>query len=445
MIRSAVARSAVARRAVARRVVAPQRLGMRWAGGTRFRPLFFAAALLLASATAGATPHRDAAARGASPRRDAAEETRALWVVRYSLTSPGRVDRVVEIATQINVNTLLVQVRGRGDAYYRSDLAPRAEEIEAAPPGFDPLMRLIERAHAQGLEVQAWINVYLVWSAGSLPRSALHVVNAHPEWISVRANGQRLVEMVPEEFEEERLEGMYLAPGNPEVRRHLRDLVREIVTRYPVDGIHLDYVRYPEPDVGYDSATRTAFMREFGVDPAQLEAPDSTFLAVVGADAIPDLRARWMQWKREQVTALVRDIRNDLDLINPKLKLTAAVIADQTAALNRYLQEWPTWLRDGIIDAAIPMCYSQSTTTVVRQVAAARSIPTERHLYAGIAIYNEGARDAADKIRRARDLGVDGIALFSYDALIGRAGYARAITTWAFRGPAAPKRMEWRQ
>ena len=101
-------------------------------------------------------------------------------------------------------------------------IAPRAEEIEAAPREFDPLMRLVERAHAQGLEVQAWINVYLVWSAGSPPRSALHVVNAHPDWISVRANGQRLVEMVPEEFQEERLEGMYLALGNPDVRRHLQ-------------------------------------------------------------------------------------------------------------------------------------------------------------------------------------------------------------------------------
>ncbi len=376
----------------------------------------------------------------------AQDETRAVWVVRYSLTSIGGVDRVVEVATQMNLNTLLVQVRGRGDAYYPSELAPRAEELGSMPRDYDPLTRMIERAHAQGLEVQAWINVYLVWSAGRLPSSALHVVNAHPDWIAVRADGRKLVEMVPEEFQEEQVEGMYLAPGNPEVRRHLRDVVREIVTHYHVDGIHLDYVRNPEPDVGFDPGTRTAFMREFAVDPAAFAAtPDSVLLARVGDEGIVDLRSRWMQWQRDQVTAFVRDVRNDLDLINPRLKLTAAVIADQTAALNRYLQDWPRWLREGLIDAAIPMAYSPNTSTVVRQLAAARAISTERHLYAGIAIYNEGARDAADKIRRARSMGYDGIALFSFDGLAARTGYARALKTWSYREPVEAKKMEWRE
>jgi uncharacterized lipoprotein YddW (UPF0748 family) len=375
----------------------------------------------------------------------AQDETRAVWVVRYSLNSIGSVDRVVEIANQMNLNTLLVQIRGRGDAYYQSDLAPRAEQFEGKPREYDPFTRMIERAHAQGLEVQAWINVYLVWSAGNPPRSQLHVVNAHPDWIAVRSDGRKLVEMVPEEFQEEKVEGMYLAPGNPDVRRHLRQVVREIVTRYPVDGIHLDYVRNPEPDVGYDKGTRTAFDREFGIDPARFAfTPDSTLRAVIGEEGIADLKSRWQQWQRDQVTAFVRDVRNDLDLINPKLKLTAAVIADQPAALNRYFQEWPRWLREGIVDAAIPMAYSPSTTTFVRQMSAARSIPTERHLYAGVGIYNQGARDAADKIRRARQMGVDGIALFSFDALAASTGYARSLKTWAFREPAEAKPMEWR-
>ena len=421
-----------------RGAVATQKRERSWSGGSVIsRPIFFVVAVVVIACAGVAILCAGVA--------NAAQETRALWVVRYSLTSPGRVDQVVDIATQLNVNTLLVQVRGRGDAYYASDLAPRAEELEAQPREFDPFLQVIQRAHRHGLEVQAWINVYLVWSSGNPPRSYLHVVNSHPDWISVRADGRKLVEMVPEEFQEERFEGMYLAPGNPEVNRHLRDIVREIVTRYPVDGIHLDYVRYPEPDVGYDAATRTSFMREFGIDPARLEPPDSAMLDLIGPDGVSDLRARWMQWKREQVTALVRAIRGDLDVINPKLKLTAAVIADQTAALNRYGQEWPSWLREGIVDAAIPMCYSPSTTTVVRQISAARAIPTEHHLYAGIAVYNESAREAADKIRRARDLGVDGIALFSYDAMVGRSGYMKQITRWAFREPAEPKTMEWRR
>ncbi|TMQ55413.1 MAG: hypothetical protein E6K74_03380 [Candidatus Eisenbacteria bacterium] len=111
--------------------------------------------VVLASISGAALGPRPAQAAS----RDIGEETRALWVVRYSLNSIGSVDRVVEIATQMNVNTLLVQIRGRGDAYYQSDLAPRGEELESMPREYDPFLRMIERAHAQGLEVQAWINV----------------------------------------------------------------------------------------------------------------------------------------------------------------------------------------------------------------------------------------------------------------------------------------------
>jgi uncharacterized lipoprotein YddW (UPF0748 family) len=412
-------------------------------------PAFFlegaavAAAVLLAAATMAtsfALAPRQAHAGPPPP----GEETRAIWVVRHALTTPGRVDKIVDLAKQVNANTLLAQVRGRGDAYYSSDLAPRAAELEAAPADFDPLARLCSRAHAEGLEVHAWINVYLVWSAGAPPRPALHVVNAHPDWVSVRADGRRLLEMLPEEFKEEKFEGMYLAPGNPDVRRHVRELAREIVTRYPVDGIHLDYVRYPEPTVGYDVHTRTAFQREFGVDPLDLESPGADLLATLGgADRVPDLRARWIQWKRDQVTNLVRDLRRDLDLTGRKLKLTAAVIADQNAALNRYLQDWPSWMEEGLLDAAVPMAYSPSTPIVQKQLAAAMEVPTKRQIWAGIGIYNQGARDAAEKIRRARALGVDGIALFSYDALLARSGYARSIRSWAWREPTEPTRMPW--
>jgi len=372
-------------------------------------------------------------------------ETRAIWIVRHAMTSPGRVDRVVQIADEMNVNTLLAQVRGRGDAYYKSEVAPQGEALGGAPAGFDPLDQIIMRAHASGMEVHAWINVYLVWSAGAPPVSPLHVVNAHPEWIAIRADGTRLVEMVPSEFQEEKIEGMYLSPGNPDVKRHLREVVREIATQYAIDGIHLDYVRYPEPNVGYDRATRTEFERQYGVDPMEIEHPDSTTLAVIGAKGIPDLRSRWIQWKRDQVTDLVRALRQDLNLLGRPIKLTAAVIADQNAALNRYLQDWPRWLREGLIDAAIPMAYSPSTSIVTRQIGNAMSIPTQRQVWAGIAVYNEGARDTAEKIRRARAMGVDGIALFSYDTLLESAGYRRNLRNWAFHEPTIPTPMPWRE
>src|SRR4051812_10840502 len=73
----------------------------------------------------------------------AAEETRALWVLRSSLTSPESIASLVRTAREQGFNTLLVQVRGRGDAYYASTLEPRAAELARQPAGFDPLATLL--------------------------------------------------------------------------------------------------------------------------------------------------------------------------------------------------------------------------------------------------------------------------------------------------------------
>ena len=78
----------------------------------------------------------------------AADETRALWVLRSSLTSPASITSLVRTAKEQGFNTLLVQVRGRGDAYYTSDLEPRAADLARQPAAFDPLASVLSEAHA---------------------------------------------------------------------------------------------------------------------------------------------------------------------------------------------------------------------------------------------------------------------------------------------------------
>src|SRR5437879_1215764 len=85
-------------------------------------------------------------------------EVRALWVVRTTLTSPERIHKMVESAKASGFNTLIVQVRGRGDAYYRSTREPRALELKDQPLDFDPLAVTLGEARLQGLKVHAWIN-----------------------------------------------------------------------------------------------------------------------------------------------------------------------------------------------------------------------------------------------------------------------------------------------
>src|SRR5687767_2120813 len=100
-------------------------------------------AVLCASAPEGA----------ARQGRTAAEETRAMWGLRTSLTSPASITALVRAAKQHGFNTLFVQVRGRGDAYYRGGLEPMAPDLARQPAAFDPLAAVIEAAHGQNIRV----------------------------------------------------------------------------------------------------------------------------------------------------------------------------------------------------------------------------------------------------------------------------------------------------
>src|SRR5687767_5121944 len=112
------------------------------------------------------------------------DQTRALWVTRATLGNPESIKQMVAAADAGGFNTLLVQVRGRGDAYYAGTVEPRASEL-ASKPAFDPLATVIEHAHASGIEVHAWVAVNLVSSSVSLPASRDHVVYRAPEWLMV--------------------------------------------------------------------------------------------------------------------------------------------------------------------------------------------------------------------------------------------------------------------
>ncbi len=339
-------------------------------------------------------------------------EFRALWVLRNTLVSSSRIDEMLRQAASSGMNVLFVQVRGRGDALYTSTLAPRSELLSDA--GFDPLAYTVARAHSMGLEVHAWLNTFLVWSAPQPPRNQSHILLSRSHWVHVRADGRSLMGLSRPEIEAMGAEGVFIAPGNPDVRTHIRAVVRELVERYDLDGIHLDYVRYPSMEVGYDAATRTEFMRRYGVDPAYLASPGVVEKAYGDAGA-RHLRALWSDWRQEGVTELVRALRTDLNEVRPSVKLSAAVIAEANVGRTRHAQDWPSWLSEGILDFAVPMCYSASTSFVKKQVGDIKELVGERKFHVGLAMYNQSPARVVEKVRALRRIGVRGFSFFCYD------------------------------
>ena len=143
------------------------------------------AAVLVAGvcAVAGASVGAGAPPQNGSRQTDT--EIRAMWVLRTSLTSPETIAELVRSARQAGFNTLFVQVRGRGDAYFRGGLEPVPADVLRRPATFDPLAHVLESAHDAGLRVHAWVNVNLVSSAAELPAAREHIIYRHPDWLMV--------------------------------------------------------------------------------------------------------------------------------------------------------------------------------------------------------------------------------------------------------------------
>ena len=293
---------------------------------------------------------------------------KALWVVRDKIITKGAIDDLMAYTTTRGIHDVVVQVRGRGDAYYASKLEPRAETLP--DDGFDPLAHLVSAGAAVGVRVHAWGNVFFVWSSpdGALPKSSEHVVRRHPDWL-LRPGGVKYLDPVGGGD----WEGIYTDPTNTEAREHTLAVFTDIVTRYRVEGFHYDYVRYPQ---------------------------------VTYADSTDDHAA---------VTRLVSEGAKRLRKARPGIVISAAVFPDPDVARERVLQRWPEWAGAGLIDLLCPMAYRRDTVEVARLLTKARDAAPKTRMWGGLMAYAGEHALLREQVRAADDAGCEGAILFAYD------------------------------
>ncbi len=377
---------------------------------------------------------------------ETAEEFRGMWVVRHALTSPERIRKVVDTARRAHFNVLLVQVRGRGDAYYQSRLAPAGEDLPVDDPDFDPLALVVREAHRAGLEVHAWVNLYLTWNPTKrLPRSPRHVLLQHPEWFMTSADGVDMGRMDLDGVDLMRrgVAGRYLSPGIPEVRAYLTRVVEEIVRGYDIDGLHLDYARYPNVHYDYNLISRKEFVRRYRFDPLSLVNREGEDLK--RDDQREGLKRVWARWRTDQVSLQVEEIRGLLARLKPWIKLSAAVKPDFVMAYHQYGQDWIGWMNKQMVDFVVPMLYVGSTEEIGRQIREIRKYVKRGHLYAGVGVWNQSPLKTVAQVEQARRLGLKGVALFSYDSLIEKPEALERLRKRSFRMPSQIPRMGWKQ
>ena len=338
-----------------------------------------------------------------APDRPASRASiRAIWVTRWDYKSPAGIAAIMENCRQAGFNTVLFQVRGNGTVFYRSRIEPWAEELGGRDPGFDPLALACREGHRRGLSVHAWVNVMPGWRGDKPPQNRRQLYHTRPDWFLKDAAGRR------------QPLGWYVSlnPCNPQVRAYLVSVMREIVGNYPVDGLHLDYIRFPNerskayagwlrvPDYPRDRQTLALFHRQTGRTPEQA----------------PRL---WTQWRTEQVTRLVRDIRIMMREVNPQVMLSAAVGADPDEHKRHRFQDAREWIARGLVDAVYPMNYTADMQTYEKRMALWSSMRLRVPVVTGIMFENRRGADVSRQVHRALAFSRH-FAAFAYNSLFER-------------------------
>jgi uncharacterized lipoprotein YddW (UPF0748 family) len=298
---------------------------------------------------------------------------RAMWVTRFDYKQKEDIDRIVLNCKSAGIDTILFQVRGNGTAAYRSSYEPWSAEFGGVDPGYDPLAHAIEMAHAEGLHLYAWVNVMPGWGYSTeAPKDPKQLYNKHADWFWYDQKGNR--QPLNDKFY------VSLNPCLPEVRDYLVQVLRDIVGRYSIDGLHLDYLRFP-------NETPEGGVKVPGADYPRDKRTLALFNGETGKSPDADKQA-WDAWRTTQVTNLLRDIRLMVSTTRPRCELSAAVGALPETAISHF-QDSRTWMKDHLLDAVYPMNYTADMKDFESRVGTWKAIADRSEVVMGVRAHDD--------------------------------------------------------
>ena len=352
-----------------------------------------------------------------------AQEFRAAWadVFHVGMGSQTEVNNLVSALVSGHYNAVIYQVVGYMDnstsshgAMYKSSILPWSTRVTST---FDPLAYLCTQAHANGIEVHAWLGgsagaMYRV--SNSWPPAGNSTLANHPQWfIAPQANSEGGSPAI--------IDGIYaLDMGSPDAQEYIVSIVKELVTNYPIDGINwddeLNGAGYTA-GFGYPAWSQANYAKSglarYRINTGYVGTPDNT------DPAWSDYRRRFKNELMARVQAEMQSIRS-----NPRqpLRHTSATLAyspvpsscDFTASVPyRYYCDWAGMLQNGWLDAVIPQTYSSSTFSSWADLSASCWQYT-RQIFPGIGAYLNTDSTIASEIAYTRSKGLKGNAIYSY-------------------------------
>jgi uncharacterized lipoprotein YddW (UPF0748 family) len=377
-------------------------------------------------------------------------EFRAFWAYTWgaSMLTPTQCTAMIDTARRYNYNAVFAEVRKCGDAYYKSTYEPWADNI--TPANFDILSTIIDYAHDTSdgkpyIEVHAWMVTYRDWvTTATTSDTTHHIFWTHPEWFTKSYTGETAAG-----------NAMFLDPAIPEVQDYLAKIYLDVVKHYNVDGIHYDYVRYPESGTvtgstfGYNDIVCKRFQQEYGYAP-----PTST--------TNWSLWTTWGQYRRDAILALLKKVYANTLELNPNMKVTGSFVTwlpfdpvfTKTRPYYEAFSDWVSMTKEHTVDAAIPMAYfrehvSAQSTGFRGWVDLTMNNRYGRHAYIGTGSYLNDTAANLNQMLYIRNAHADGLVNYSYNDMDSTNNLSPAVmfdltSTYIFPTTTHTPGMSWK-
>ena len=369
---------------------------------------------------------------------------RAIWVEcegeNSTLSSKQKIVEMLDTVSDAGFNTVFVQVYRGNRAWFLSDIADTApfQKVRLADE-IDLLQFIIDEGDKRGLEIHAWLNIFRI----ARNRRAKMLQQLGKEIVIVDSKGRSLLDYpgyslpAPEsDYFTSSDESLMLDPGSPEVQKYQLGIIRELIEKYPgIDGVHLDFVRYPYTvpyppgsryskaiDFGYNRDTLVRFKNETGLAPPLSKNFNNT--------------REWDNWRRSNVTDFIEKTHNLLKKQSPSIKLSTAVLCWADRAYLAAFQDWRGWLQNKLVDFVVPMNYTRDRTFAYYISRTSVNFSAEPPAYIGLQAYMGGTtnEEILAQIDDCIALGARGIVLFSYDSILrSRPGLFNSLKQGPFK------------
>ena len=299
---------------------------------------------------------------------------------------PGKWDRTCDVLASHGITAIFPNMLWGGLAHYPSKVLPQSYTLRKFG---DQLADCVESAHRRGLEVHAW---KVCWNLTGAPAEFVARMQKENR-VQVSAGGKK---------------SAWLCPSHPANVQMALAAIEEVASGYEVDGIHLDYVRFPGSDYCYCDSCRAAFGAWLGKPPRGWPG------SVQGRGA---LAPSFKKWRVQQISSFVKSAGERARAARPGIKVSAAVWGNYPACIQSVAQDWDSWLRKGYVDFVCPMNYTVDLSEFSTLTHAQLQLPAARgRVYPGIGVTADESQLRADQVieqvSALRRLGARGFMLF---------------------------------